>query len=95
MVDDELMSRFLIKAKTRIGIYKLLRYSTSVFSLQPRVFATILRGTSISDISMQHPHILYTIVRYTRIAISGDRRDAFQAGKSPASKVTVSDISHT
>jgi hypothetical protein len=42
---------------------------------------------------MQHSHILYMLVHYTRIAISGDRRDAFQAGKSPASKVTVSDIS--
>ena len=37
----------------------------------------------------------YPIEHYTRIAISGDRRDAFQAGKSPASMVTVSDRSHT
>ena len=37
-------------------------------------------------------HLVYAIVHYTRIAISGDRCDAFQAGKSPASRVTVSSI---
>jgi hypothetical protein len=41
------------------------------------------------------PILYIAIVHYTRIAISGDRRDAFQAGKSPANMVTVSDISHT
>ena len=38
---------------------------------------------------------LCAIEDYTRIAISGDRRDAFQAGKSPASRVMVSERSHT
>lgn len=40
-------------------------------------------------------HLVYAIVHYTRIAIRGDRRDAFQAGKSPASMVTVSERIHT
>src|SRR5215467_702400 len=64
----------------------LVRYCTSAFLLQPHVFATI-KGASISDIFMQHPHILYLLLYirpsivghyYTRIAINGDRRDAFQ-----------------
>jgi hypothetical protein len=38
---------------------------------------------------------LCAIEDYPCIAISGDRRDAFQAGKSPASMVTVSERSHT
>jgi hypothetical protein len=64
-------------------------------SALPHVFATILTGASISDMFMQTLILYMAIVHYARIAISGDRRDAFQAGKSPASKVTVSDISHT
>ena len=46
-------------------------------------------------ISCRRPGHYYTGHYYTRIATSGDRRDAFQAGKSPASMVTVSDRSHT
>ena len=41
------------------------------------------------------PAICIYYGHYTRIAISGDRRDAFQAGNSPANMVTVNDMSHT
>jgi hypothetical protein len=50
--------------------------------------ASKMAGTSLLIWRPKSPY-------YTRIAISGDRRDAFQAGKSPASMVTVSDRSHT
>ena len=40
-------------------------------------------------------HFVSTIGHYTRIATSGDRRDAFQAGNTPDAKLMVSERSHT
>ena len=54
----------------------------------------VYKALSIHKIRQKYRHYTrhYT---YARIAISGDRRDAFQAGKSPASRVMVSERSHT
>ena len=58
------------------------------FSGSEGVVNTIKLLLTLLDSRLYHLHLSAAVGYYTRIAISGDRRDAFQAGKSPASKVT-------